>query len=63
MNTIHRSTKTSRLGSLVLAAVITLSMLQVIDMLATRDHGNTVMARAAGHVVALAAAVRTANRG
>ncbi len=63
MNTITLLSKTSRFGSLVLAAVLVLSTLHAIDVLATRDHGNTVMARAAGQAVALAAAVRTANRG
>ena len=42
------------IAPLVLALVATLGTLQSIDLLASRDHGDTLMARAASQVIAAA---------
>jgi hypothetical protein len=53
-----------RIAALVLAVVATLGTLQSIDLLASRDHGDTLMARAASQVAAVATTLRgSARRG
>jgi hypothetical protein len=44
--------KTARPLAFVMAAVLTLGMLQSIDMLATQEQGASIMARAASTVMA-----------
>jgi hypothetical protein len=51
----------SRIAALALALVATLGTLQSIDLLASRDHGGTLMARAASQVVAAAATLRNSS--
>ena len=52
----------TRIAALVLALVATLGTLQSIDLLASRDHGDTLMARAASQVVAAANSLRGGSR-
>lgn len=52
----------SRIAALVLALVATLGTLQSIDLLASRDHGDTLMARAASQVAAAATTLRSGAR-
>jgi hypothetical protein len=52
----------TRIAALVLAVVATLATLQSIDVLASRDHGDTLMARAASQVAAAATTLRSGAR-
>jgi hypothetical protein len=54
--------RTTRIVSLALATVITLSMLLSVDMLATRDGGESVLARATQQVQSMASAMRSGSK-
>jgi hypothetical protein len=54
--------RTTRIVSLALATVITVSMLLSVDMLATRDGGESVIARASQQVQSIASAMRGAGK-
>lgn len=59
MNTLTpRLHKTTRFVAAVLATLATVGTLQSVDSLASRDHGATLMARAASQVMAAATTAR-----
>ncbi len=63
MNRTPATARTSiRIAAFFLSLATTLATLQSIDALASRDHGETFAARAAGQVAAGATALRQAAR-